>query len=83
MSNKKKYYKTVIQIEILSEEPYEDGKSMDDIQYDITEGHCSGVLSMVEKNQELDGLEIVKALEAQGSDAEFFRLDQNGEELED
>jgi hypothetical protein len=81
--NKKKYYKSVIQIEILSDEPYEDGKSLDDIKYDINEGHCSGILSMVEHNQELNGFEMARALESQGSDPEFFGIDQNGEDLDE
>ncbi len=40
-------------------------------------------MSMVEQNQELNGFKMAKALEEQGSDPEFFGLDQNGEELEE
>ena len=82
MANKKKYYRSVVQIEILSEEPFEDGQSLEDIDYEITEGNNSGVVSMVKHNQELSGKEMSKKLKEQGSDPEFFHLDDDGEEVE-
>jgi hypothetical protein len=82
MSKKKKLYKTVIKVEILSEEPYEDGKSLDDINYDITQGHCSGVVKAASSTT-LVGKKAARETIKQGSDPEFFMMDDKGNELED
>lgn len=78
----RKFYKTVIEVVVLSEdEPY----SCNDLamlEYDITEGHFSGVWE-VKSSEELSPEEAAKALLAQGSDPEFFRLSQDGENLEE
>ena len=79
---KKQYYKTVIQIEILSEEPYPDPRPLEDISYDITEGHCSGVLKTV-SSEKVDGPTMAKLLQEQESDPEFFGLDENGNEIDE
>ncbi|HKR05963.1 MAG TPA: hypothetical protein VJY62_15105 [Bacteroidia bacterium] len=82
MANKKrkrKFYRTVIEVEILSEEPYNlEDKNLNDINYDISEGHCSGVYNSKILNQEKTGKQIVKLLNAQKSDAEFFCLNPDG-----
>jgi len=75
----RKFYKAVFSIEVLSEEPI-DEMSIDDIKYEITEGNCSGVITKSDTT-ELTGLEMAKALLAQGSDAEFFQLDDDGNDL--
>ncbi len=76
----RRFHKTVIQIEILSEDPYPDGKSLQDIAYDIEDGEYSGRIHRV-SSEELDGPAMADALEKQGSDPEFFRLDQDGVDL--
>lgn len=67
-----KYYRTVIQIEILSDEPYNVQKSLTDIAYDIDEGDCSGMATEVVVNEEKTADEMAALLEAQGSDPAFL-----------
>lgn len=82
----KKYYKTIVQIEILSEnEPYGligAGESLSAIEYDITEGHFSGVIE-TKGFTELTAKEAADALVVQGSGTEFFQLDADGNEIDE
>jgi len=79
----RKFYRTVVSIEILSEdEPYGDGRTLEDIGYAITEGHCSGKITTASE-AEVTAPEMAKLLVAQGSDPEFFQLDENGNEVDD
>ena len=82
MPSKRKFYRTVVQIEILSDEPYE-GDDLDTIHYDITEGDCSGKLGDVVSNEEVDGPTMAKLLLSQDSDPGFFDLTEDGEDTED
>jgi len=77
----KKFFKTTIQIEILSEVKY-NSTDLEQIKYDITEGHCSGVVD-VKGYEELTPAQAAKALRAQGSDPEFFNLNDEGEVVEE
>ena len=72
----KKFFKTTITIEILSEKKY-NSTDLSKIAYDITDGDCSGKVE-VSSYQELTPQEAAKALLAQGSDPEFFGLDDDG-----
>lgn len=83
MEQKRKYYKTVVKITVLSEdEPLKDGISLEEIAYEITDGHCSGDI-VIQSRTEVKAREMAKLLMEQGSDPEFFRLDEDGNELED
>lgn len=77
---KRKFYRTVIQVEILSEEPYE-GDDLETIKYDITEGHCSGILKDEVRNEVKNGKEMARLLLDQGSDPEFFQIDEEGNDV--
>jgi len=77
---KPKYYRTEIKVVVLSEEPYE-FESLENTAYHITDGDCSGEVSIVEANKELTGPEMARALQDQGSDPEFFQLDASGNDL--
>ena len=79
MANRK-FYKTVIQVEILSEEPIGDMTDLDTIHYETTYGRWSRSTA-VKKQITMNGLAMAKALIAQGSDPEFFMLDANGENI--
>jgi hypothetical protein len=81
MASKRRFYRTVVRIEILSEEPYH-GNTLSAINYDIKEEGCSGLLSHVVRNEEHDGPSIARLLMAQGSGPEFFRLTATGEDIE-
>ena len=80
-ANQRKYHRTVIQVEVLSEEPYT-VEDLKDVSYDISEGHCSGQVEVLLR-EEVDGTSMAKLLLEQGSDPEFFRLDGDGNDLDD
>jgi len=77
-----KFYRTVIQIEILSEEPYKTENILN-ISHDITEGHYSGSLTDIVRNEEKSGKEMADLLLAQHSDPGFFCLNEDGSALEE
>jgi hypothetical protein len=80
MPSERKFHRTVYQIEVLSEEPMPD-ISLNDLAYEIIDGHCSGVFSEVSSDV-VNATQIVALLKNQGSDPEFFMLDKNGEDVE-
>lgn len=78
----RKFYKTIIQVEVLSEdEPLQEGLSLGAIQYEITEGHHSGIIRSF-KSTPMTGKQAAKALLAQGSDPGFFSLNPDGSQTE-
>lgn len=77
----RKFYCTRFYIEVLSKEPYHP-KNLRQIAYDITDGDCSGSWGQ-EEQTELTPKETIEALREQGSDPEFFMLDDEGNDLED
>jgi hypothetical protein len=81
MAKKKIIYKSVLRVEILSEEPLPDSVSLDTVNYQITDGDWSGALDWEWHNAELHGAEGAKALMNQGSDPEFFQMDEDGNEI--
>lgn len=80
--SERKFYKTIIQVEVLSEDPLENTDDLAHIHYLITGGDCSGVIKTVSIN-ELDGSAAAKALLEQGSDTEFFQLTADGEDVDE
>ena len=78
----KKIYKSVLKIEILSEEPIEDGYSLNDISYQITDGDWSGDTDRENRNIELQGKEAAEACINQGTSPEFFMMDDEGNEMD-
>lgn len=85
MSENRKFYRTVYQVEILSEEKFDDngGMSLTDIDEAMTNGDVSGRITTIVDNEEKTGSEIAVLLKAQGSDPEFFQLDKEGNDLND
>jgi len=77
---KRKFYRTRIIVEVLSEEPV-DFDNLNQVHYAITEGDCSGRWEETEV-KELNGKEAAVALEIQGSEPGFFGLTDDGEDLE-
>lgn len=76
----RKFYRTKISVEILSEDPV----SFDNlaaVHQSITDGDCSGVWDVINVD-ELDGKQAASALSAQGSDPTFFRINEKGEDLD-
>jgi hypothetical protein len=84
MLSKRKFYRTLIQVEILSEDPFNEWPhDLPAIDYAITNGPCSGNVTELVTDEECDGPSMVKLLKAQGSDPEFFGLTDEGEDIED
>ncbi len=77
--SKRTFYRTVYTIEVLSEEPMNPDLDLADIDFAISEGECSGEVSMG-PSEPIDAATVAKALAAQGSDAEFFNLNEDGSE---
>lgn len=76
-----KLVKTTITIEVLSEEGEYYGDIFD-LVYDTVDGHFSGIVSN-RVHKELTPKQMAKALQKQGSDPEFFNLDEDGNKVED
>ena len=82
MVNKdRKFFKQIVHILILSEDAPLHHSSLSDIDYAITYGPCSGSVEEVERT-EIDRKEAVELLKFQGTDPEFFLLDENGDDIE-
>lgn len=82
MSEKRSFYLTRVVVEVLSEDEPVQFDTLDDLNYAITEGGCSGSVK-TDNVIVLDGKTAAKELQKQGSDPEFFRLDEDGNDLED
>lgn len=66
----KKFYRTIITVEVLTDEPYSPG-SLEQVHYDTFEGHASGVWDVSEV-EEVDSERMAELLIAQGSIPEFL-----------
>jgi len=77
----RKFYKTIIEIEVLSEEPY-NPFSLEVIEQDTTEGDCSCKWG-VKSSEIVDGPEMAGLLINQSSCTELFNLDEDGNDVED
>jgi hypothetical protein len=80
--SKRKFYRTVIQIEVLSEEPYS-STDLEKINLDITEGAQSGEVTIIFDSEEMNGKTCAEKLQAQGSDPDFFSLNIHGHDTEE
>jgi len=76
----RKFYKTILQVEILSEEPVQT-VDLESIHHQITEGDWSGNTEIVSQTT-LNGKEAAEALLNQASDPKFFNLTENGDDAE-
>ena len=74
------FYRTVIHVEVLSEEPYVFSGNLVDVANDIVTGNCSGVVRTIQEER-CNGARMVQLLLAQGSEPEYFQLDENGNDL--
>ena len=81
MPSARKFYHTVLQTEVLSEEPFQ-WENLEDVEHHITDGGCSGRTIATIDNKEKTGPEIAKLLLSQGTDPEFFGLTDAGEEVD-
>ena len=79
---KRKFFKTVFQVTVLSEEKLVGPFGLDYLAEEVKEGEWSGEMKML-IHKEINGKQAAKALLAQGSEPEFFQIDENGNDLED
>lgn len=79
-SPKRKFYKTVVKVEVLTEDQPAEFETLEDLSYMITEGEASGKYE-VTSSRGISARKCAEALIAQGSDPEFFQLDENGKDL--
>ena len=75
----RKFYRTVFEIEVLSEKPI-DQEDVLDSMFQISEGNSAGVTT-VTVNEELDGKKAADALLKQERDPDFFCLDADGNDI--
>jgi len=79
MMTARKFYKTIISIEVLSETPIPDGMNLGTvIQEGQTGEYSMRVLDY--KKTKLNGKQAAIALSAHGSSPEFFLLTEKGED---
>lgn len=76
----KPIYKTIIQVEVLSEDKYGE-TDLRGIYADIIGGGCSGIVN-IKSSKQLLGKKAVDAIEKQGSSPDFFLMDEKGFESE-
>lgn len=76
----RKFYKTVITTTVLSEDPYE-YLGLVNLHHDIVNGDCSGTTN-VATSKRLSRKDFVKELQEQGSDPDFFQLDDKGKDID-
>jgi hypothetical protein len=82
--SKRKFYRSVISVEVLSEDPLPPDLSLAEIHEGITTGDWSGQVDNDSRlNEEIDGPTAAKALMAQASDPGFFRRTEEGEDDDD
>lgn len=81
MTNRK-FYKTTITLEVLSEEPIPNWMDTQAIVYEAQEGGFS-MATVGNVEVELDGKQAANELTSQGSEPEFFGLTEDGEDVKD
>jgi hypothetical protein len=75
MPSDRKFYRTVIELEVLSDQPLGQFE-LETIVYEITEGSWSGVDTIVLQEEVSEG-QLKELLIAQGSDPEFMLNDSD------
>ena len=65
-----KFYRTIIQIEVLSKDPFE-CTDLSEINYAITEGDCSGKVEIIQ-SEKVPPEKMAELLKSQGSDPNFL-----------
>lgn len=77
-----KFYRTVIEIEVLSHDPLPDDLSLTDLAWEIGDGEYSATMDTISADA-IDGPTMAAALQGQGSDPAFLGLTEDGQEVEE
>lgn len=80
---KKVLYRTVVKVEILSEEPIPEGTDLDEMMAEADDGEFLGHTEVLEDNKPIVGKRAVAMVEKFGSDPDFFQMDSRGYDLAD
>jgi len=80
---KKKIYRTVIKLVVLSEEPIPENMDMGSIWEETQTGEFIAGSMTIGKGKAVVGKSAVIEIEKAGSDSEFFRMDAEGNDLDD
>jgi hypothetical protein len=75
------FYRTVIQLEVLSEGALDYCFSLEQLSREIEDGEFSGQLETV-SSKEVSGKKMAKLLLKQGIDTELFMLDEEGNDID-
>jgi hypothetical protein len=82
MASKRKFYRTVIQVVVLSETPYSK-TDLAQIAEDCDEGNQVGTTTIISDSEEMDAKTTVVLLKEAGSEPGFFALDVHGNDDDD
>jgi hypothetical protein len=74
-----KFYRQLFEVEVLSEGEPLNNVSLQDIDYEITDGHCSGIVKETVR-EEVTPERMAQLLKAQGSDPEFLLGEDEADE---
>ena len=78
---KRKFFKTVFKVTVLSEDEPSGHISLEALAQEIQDGDWSGETEMLTPKK-LNGRQAARVLQAQGSDPEFFQIDEKGNDLD-
>lgn len=78
---RKKFYRSIIQVEVLSDRPLPKTIYLKDLEYEISEGDMVGKVTTPELNKQVSGKVMVKLLNDAGSSIDFFGLDEEGNQI--
>ena len=76
---RKKFYRSIIQVEVLSDRPLPKTIYLKDSE--ISEGDMVVKVTIPELNKQVSGKVMVKLLEDAGSSIDFFGLDEEGTQI--
>ena len=76
-----KFFKTILKVEVLSENSDVANLDIDEIAWAITDGDCSGLVT-VEEVKQLSEEELVAECDKQGTDPAFFLGDEYNDPAE-
>jgi len=78
----RKFYKSIIEITVLSEDRPCEFNSLGDLTYLINDGPYSGEI-VIKEEKVVSSQEMARLLMDQSSDPEFFNLDEDGKDLDE
>lgn len=81
MPSERKFYKSIIQVEVISEEPMH-FDNLSDVVEEISVGDSSGMYNTVVQNETIDAATVIHRIAAHDTDPGFFSLDDHGNDAD-